>query len=220
MKHKVGDKVKIRTDLVPDTMYGTGRFIENMMQYCGREATIKHVWSNDYALDGIDWYWTDEMFEEKHVPKFKVGDKVRVRKDLKIGEKYNGLILRDEMYRHHHDDIMTIDCIDNDTCQCEESSFWWGEDMLEKKVEEEKSVVMTVEDLLNKTNVEMGSLIIAISYPNANFQTTIGHNKINRNSELYKRFIKEYGDMIVDEVSFDVTSDNYRVMKIKVDYAD
>ena len=66
----------------------------------------------------------------------------------------------------------------------------------------------------------MGSLIIAISYPNANFQTTIGHNKINRNSELYKRFIKAYGDMIVDEVSFDVTSDNYRVMKIKVDYAD
>lgn len=29
--------------------------------------------------------------------KYKVGDKVRIRKDLKVGERYNGVIVREEM---------------------------------------------------------------------------------------------------------------------------
>lgn len=29
--------------------------------------------------------------------KYKVGDKVRIRKDLKVGEKYDGVIVREEM---------------------------------------------------------------------------------------------------------------------------
>ena len=81
-------------------------------------------------------------------------------------------------------------------------------------------VPMTVADFLNKIDVEKGGLIITVYYPSAYFEATIGHNKINRNSELYKRFIKAYGDMIVDEVSFDIRNDCMVVMLIKVDYAD
>jgi ribosomal protein L19 len=222
MKYNVGDKVKIREDLVVGNMYGVNDFARKMAQYKGKTATITTTseHNNMYHID-IDnecWYWTDEMFEEGHISKFNVGDKVRVRRDLEVGNKYNGLTLTSSMYACHS--IMTIASTDDDNYTCEESGFFWGEDMLEKVEETEDNTKMTVEDLLNKTDVETGGLIIAISYSNAYFHTTIGHNKINRDSELYKRFIKAYGDMIVDEVSFDVVSENMVMMKIEVDYAD
>ena len=226
MKHSVGDKVKIREDLVAEIMYGKEKFVSRMEEYRGCEATIVDAFYRNggdlYLIDVDDkcWYWTNEMFKEEHISKFNIGDKVRVRKDLEVYKKYNGLTLTNAMYECH-DDIMTIESVDDDNYICTESYYFWGEDMLEKVEEEEKGdVKMTVEDLLNKTDVEKGGLIIAISYSNAYFHTTIGHNKINRDSELYKRFIKAYGDMIVDKVSFDVVSENMVMMKIEVDYAD
>ena len=157
MKHRIGDKVKIREDLIVNNVCGSDSFTEEMEQYKGKTATITDVYWDKYEIDIDDgsWCWTDEMLE----------------------------------------DIVKDDTIKDNTA-------------------------MTVEDLLNKTDVEKGGLVISISYPNAYFETTIGHNKINRNSELYKRFIKAYGDMIVDEVSLDVEDDYAVVMKIKVDYCD
>lgn len=225
MKYNVGDKVKIREDLVAEIMYGKEKFVSRMEEYRGCEATIVDTFyrnGGDLYLIDIDdkcWYWTNEMFEDVPKSKFNIGDKVRVRRDLEVGNKYNGLTLTSSMYAHHS--IMTIASTDDDNYTCDESGFFWGEDMLEKVEEEEKGdVKMTVEDLLNKTDVEKGGLIIAISYSNAYFHTTIGHNKINRDSELYKRFIKAYGDMIVDEVSFDIVNENMVMMKIEVNYAD
>jgi hypothetical protein len=224
MKYKVGDKVRIREDLKVGKMYGDWDCSEDMAQCGGKIATIVRCCDDFYKIDLEDnfYNWTDEMFEEEyeHASKFNVDDKVRVRRDLHVGNKYNGLTLTNSMYECH--DIMTIASTDDDNYTCKESGFFWGEDMLEKveETEEKENVGMTVEDLLNKTDVEVGGLIIAISYSNAYFHTTIGHNKINRDSELYKRFIKAYGDMIVDEVSFDVVNENMVMMKIEVDYAD
>ena len=151
-----------------------------------------------------------------------MGDKVRVKRNLEVGKKYDGLTLWNEMYNNH--DIMTITHRNVEGSYvhylCKGSYYYFGEDMLEKIEEITETTAMTVEDLLNKTDVEKGGLIITVYYPNAYFEATIGHNKINRNSELYKRFIKAYGDMIVDEVSFDIRNDNMVVMLIKVDYAD
>lgn len=150
MKYQVGDKVKIREDLIPDTKYGTQIFVEQMKNYCGREAIIKHVYENNDGeylinIDCRDWIWTNEMFDDK------------------------------------------VDI-----------------------------TPMTVLDLLNKTNIEAGGFVVSISYPMAGFKATIGHNYIRRDSKLYKRFIKAYGDMIVDEV--DIKADDNSVeMIIKVD---
>ncbi len=158
MKYKVGDKVKVRADLVVGNRYGANDFAKGMAQYKGKTATITSTYNDIYYHIDIDdvtnWHWTDEMLED------------------------------------------------------------YMEDT------EKSDTVMTVEYLLNKTDVEKGGLIITVYYPNAYFEATIGHNKINRHSELYKRFIKAYGDMIVDEVSFDIRNDNMVVMLIKVDYAD
>lgn len=152
---------------------------------------------------------------------YKVGDKVKIREDLEVDERYNELFFVKDMEKykgkiatitrlspvqHSYD----IDIDDGDWC--------WTDDMLKACIN--NNIVMTVEDLLNKTDVEKGGLIITIYYPNAYFEATIGHNKINRNSELYKRFVNAYGNMIVDEVSFDIRNENMVVMLIKVDYAD
>lgn len=229
MKYTVGDKVKIREDLVPEIMYGKEKFVSRMKAYCGHEATILDALRCNggdlYRIDIDDncWYWTNEMFEDtdKHISKFNVGDKVRLKRDLEIGKRYSGLTLFDNMYKECCDKVMTITGKNtDDSYMCKENYYWLGKDMLEKVEKTEENVGMTVEDLLNKTDVEKGGLIITVYYPNAYFEATIGHNKINRNSELYKRFIKAYGDMIVDEVSFDIRNDNMVVMLIKVDYAD
>jgi hypothetical protein len=121
----------------------------------------------------------------------------------------------------HKGEITTVVYVtDRNKYKLDVDTYWnWTEEMLEDCIEKD-NIPMTVEDLLNKTDVEKGGLIITISYPNAYFEATIGHNKINRNSELYKRFIGAYGDMIVDEVSFDIRSENMVTMMIKVDYAD
>lgn len=71
MKYNVGDKVRVRSDLIEDNMY----FMENsdtydsvvdvMMEYCGQEVEIKYTDDEKYLITGDDdeWHWTDEMFE-------------------------------------------------------------------------------------------------------------------------------------------------------------
>ena len=38
--------------------------------------------------------------KERHEMKYKVGDKVRVRKDLKVSKEYDGMIFNDVMSQH------------------------------------------------------------------------------------------------------------------------
>lgn len=141
MKYKVGDKVKIREDLDVDKIYGNWDCSADMARCRGMIATIVECYGNYYCIDVDDkcYNWTDEMFEEKHehISKFNVGDKVRLRKDLEVGTRYNGIILREEMYQQHHHNIMTIKYSDNDQYTCKENGYWWGEDMLEDVVESE-----------------------------------------------------------------------------------
>ena len=66
MKHKVGDKVRIRKDLEVDKMYGSDYVIPEMVEWLGKIATISIVGGDYYNLDvdGGQWCWTDEMLEE------------------------------------------------------------------------------------------------------------------------------------------------------------
>lgn len=75
MKHKIGDKVRIKSrewydnnegkDADGDILCGGIYFDHDMRPYCGKSATITDV-AGTYSID-IDngkWSWTDEMFED------------------------------------------------------------------------------------------------------------------------------------------------------------
>ena len=65
MKYKVGDKVRVRSDLEVNMDYGPQTFVREMSQYIGKVVTISETYSNRYNIkeDEDEWPWTDEMFE-------------------------------------------------------------------------------------------------------------------------------------------------------------
>ena len=64
MKYKVGDKVRIRSDLHEDESYGGYAFSAEMESYRGKIAIITFVGNDYYVVDcDLLFAWTDEMFE-------------------------------------------------------------------------------------------------------------------------------------------------------------
>ncbi|NTW91348.1 MAG: hypothetical protein HGA35_05410, partial [Erysipelotrichaceae bacterium] len=67
MKYKVGDKVRVRSDLVQGKKYMNCCFIDNMVPLIGKIATISSVYEGigRYKLleNKAAEYWTDEMLE-------------------------------------------------------------------------------------------------------------------------------------------------------------
>ena len=93
-KFKIGDKVRVRKDLVVDKYYGCG-FTERMEQYCGNKAKITRVSNTFYDLDidNGEFAWTDDMLEPvtttTEQPKYvKCINNTGFEYCLKIGEIY------------------------------------------------------------------------------------------------------------------------------------
>ena len=65
MKYKVGDKVRIRKDLVVGRAYGGLGCVPSHKEYCGRILTIEGSESGAYQLiNGNGLWWSEEMFED------------------------------------------------------------------------------------------------------------------------------------------------------------
>ena len=63
-KYKVGDKVKVREDLVVGKMYGRQITVDSMVELKGGEVTIKSVCNGEeYRIEELGYTWTNEMFE-------------------------------------------------------------------------------------------------------------------------------------------------------------
>ena len=65
MKYKVGDKVRIREDLVMGGNYGGSVAVDDMTDMCGSVVTIERVGNVGYYIeeDPDGYCWTDEMFD-------------------------------------------------------------------------------------------------------------------------------------------------------------
>lgn len=65
MKYKVGDKVRIREDLVMGGNYGGSVAVDDMIDMGGSVVTIERVGNLGYYIeeDPDGYCWTDEMFE-------------------------------------------------------------------------------------------------------------------------------------------------------------
>lgn len=63
MKYKVGDKVKVRSDLRVGKSYGEHTFVHDMFKFMGKIVTIESVWEQGYRIEEDAFWWTDEMLE-------------------------------------------------------------------------------------------------------------------------------------------------------------
>lgn len=61
MKYKIGDKVRVRKDLVVDNYYGGVCYVEYMDEFKGKECVITDMDGIAYQIG--DFWWTDEMLE-------------------------------------------------------------------------------------------------------------------------------------------------------------
>lgn len=89
MKYKVGDKVRIRTDLKVGERYDGVPIREEMIGLVGKTLTISNV--NDFGEGDISYYlnededcyhWTDSMFEDAMTN----ADKIRAMSDEELAE--------------------------------------------------------------------------------------------------------------------------------------
>lgn len=87
MKFKVGDKVRVREDLVIGDCYGKERFVDGMKEYKGQIFTIKEIYGGVYIFEKNLFNWTDEMLEKVKKEKETQGKTFReVIADIKKGE--------------------------------------------------------------------------------------------------------------------------------------
>ena len=63
MKYEVGDKVRVRKDLVLGNRYGGNIYASNMDKFKNKECVITSVTNKTYHINGSDYWWTNEMLE-------------------------------------------------------------------------------------------------------------------------------------------------------------
>lgn len=106
MKYKIGDKVRIKKNLVVGRTYGDDTYVNEMDDIAKDNDYVLTIGNceydiGEYVMDEDEhddpWYWTDAMIEglvemkEIKNMKYKIGDKVRIRRDLVVGDKYGGI---------------------------------------------------------------------------------------------------------------------------------
>lgn len=130
MKYKVGDVVKVRSDLNVGEYYGGLYFNMNMFDFKEKIVHIVEVFDEGYCYifeDNQEWSWNDEMFEpateedvkkyfEEYVKGFNGYDiKVEVKKKEPIldekEKEYLSAVVRP--FRDRVNYIQKTDCINN-----------------------------------------------------------------------------------------------------------
>lgn len=71
MKYNLGDKVKIREDLLDNEWYGAYAFSREMTEMKGKVVTIERIIFGGYKVKECSFNWTDEMFESLLEPAIK-----------------------------------------------------------------------------------------------------------------------------------------------------
>lgn len=144
---KPGMKVKLRKDLVADQMYGSDCWITDMKKP-GSEVVVDHIIKDDrFYVKGSFYNYTVDMLEnpvklsDTVSRDFKVGDRVRLREDLKAGGVYGGFTYLKTMLKPGTE--TTVDkCFTgtgNVTLASDEFSYTYSPAMLEH-VEEKQNI--------------------------------------------------------------------------------
>ena len=143
---KPGMKVKLRKDLVAEQMYGSDCWITGMVKP-GSEVVVERIIEDDkFYVKGSFYNYTVDMLEipvklsDLESRDFKVGDRVRLREDLKVGVMYDGLTYLNSMLKPGTETtICDITGTGNVLLASDKSSYIYSPAMLEH-VEEKQNI--------------------------------------------------------------------------------
>lgn len=97
MSYKVGDKVRVREDLIPNISYGSQYFVSSMGKLKGKISEIyKVITKGEYYLtNGENYKFTDDMLEPiGNEYEFKVGDRVICTEDYYRAKDVYGTVVK------------------------------------------------------------------------------------------------------------------------------
>lgn len=152
MKYKIGDVVKVRDDLQGGEKYGECDIIGAMLKFRGTIDTIEYIDEDgDFELASEDnpFTWHKDMLEpvaieddlkstnvdkikEENSMKYKIGDVVRIKNDLVVGEKYGRCYVVEGMlkFRGTLDTIYYIDTVGDFYLSNNDNTYVWHKDMV------------------------------------------------------------------------------------------
>nr|DAL23994.1 MAG TPA_asm: mindbomb E3 ubiquitin protein ligase ubiquitin ligase [Caudoviricetes sp.] len=154
MKYKIGDLVKVRDDLQEDKMYGGCSSINDMLKFRGTLDIIENIDEDgNYHLanNNNPYVWSEDMLEpvvikddlkestnidgikEGNNMDYKIRDIVRIKDNLKEGEKYGDCYVVEGMlkYRGTTDTIYYIDTVGDLYLSDKDNTYVWHKDMVE-----------------------------------------------------------------------------------------
>lgn len=205
---KVNDIVRVREDLQLGTC-GNNTVVDQMLYYKGDYGYIVDVTENGYITCDFDseiWCWNKEMLEL--VPGFKMGGKVQVKNDLKVGAMYGDVDVVVEMSVYFGKEA-TITDIDNDGdvyLDIDNEHYVWSLDMLiplEEAIDPtdyKLEYVRLVEDV-NEYEGIIASLEEDLQYVNKEYnQLKRNYNNllddINELVDEYNKLVDDYNDLV------------------------
>ena len=168
---KPGMKVKLRKDLVADQRYGSDCWITGMVKP-GSEVVVDHIIKDDrFHIKGCFFNYTVDMLEnpvklsDTVSRDFKVGDRVRLREDLKVGVKYGSLTYLNSMLKPGTETTIEERFTDtgNVLLASDESSYIYSPAMLEhveekQNISEKPSVSLTEKEEI-KSRLGVGDVV-------------------------------------------------------------
>lgn len=168
---KPGMKVKLRKDLVAGQMYGSDCWITDMKKP-GSEVVVKSIVDDDkFFIKGGFYCYTVDMLEspvklsDLESRDFKVGDRVRLREDLKAGVMYDGLTYLDSMLKPGTETTIKerFTGTGNVLLASDESSYIYSPAMLEhveekQNISEKPSVPLTEKEEI-KSRLGVGDVV-------------------------------------------------------------
>lgn len=116
MKYKVGDKVKVRSDLKTSVLYGGLYATDEMIKK--KIVTIAYVYDGYYGIEEDVFMWTDEMFEGLAEDELTAEEAFKTLGDMcargckacELGKlvKESGYLLCGDYGREHPDKVVEI----------------------------------------------------------------------------------------------------------------